>query len=59
MSMYIATAPGKSTLYPGDPDIVVSLFRKQEWRKYKEEIMETIPKDRWPTKLVDYEPFNI
>jgi hypothetical protein len=48
----------KSVRYPEDPDIVVSLHRQQEWTLYKKEVMDNIPKDRWPTKLVEYEPFK-
>jgi hypothetical protein len=56
---FLEKVKAKATLYPGDPDIVVTLFRKQEWRQYKAEIMATIPKDRWPTKIADYDPFSV
>ena len=50
----------KAVAYPGDPDVVVSLFRKQGWKKYREEVMQEIPKDRWPTNEASIrEPFRI
>lgn len=50
----------KAVAYPGDPDVVVSLFRKQGWKKYRAEVLEEIPKDRWPmNETAVREPFRI
>lgn len=49
----------KAVHYPGDPHIVVSLYRKQEWKHYKELMMADIPKNRWPTKFDTHEAFNV
>ena len=52
-------SPDKATKYPLDSDIVVSLFRQQGWQKYKAEVMEEVPKDRWPAHSKHYEPFHV
>ena len=49
----------KATRYPADPDIVVSLHREQEWKLYKNEVIKEVPKNKWPPKAVDYEPFRV
>lgn len=50
---------GKGVVYPGDPDIVVNLYRQQEWGHYCKETMKDISTVRWPTTLKAHEPFNI
>ena len=47
--------------YPADPEVVVSLFRKQEWKKYRAEVLHDIPKDRWLSgnEGIVKEPFRI
>lgn len=47
----------KAVAYPMDPDLVVNLYKGIEWRHYKEEMMTSIPKSRWPKRLDDLEPF--
>jgi hypothetical protein len=51
----------KAVAYPGDPEVVVSLFRKQEWKKYRAEVLDEIPKTRWLSgnEGVVKEPFRI
>lgn len=49
----------KAVVYPGDPDIVVDLFRKQNWQQYKSEVMQDISKSRWPKRLDDLEAFVV
>jgi CRP-like cAMP-binding protein/tetratricopeptide (TPR) repeat protein len=49
----------KAVVYPGDPDIVVDLFRKQNWQQYKLEVMQDISKSRWPKRLDDLESFVV
>jgi len=50
----------KAVSYPGDPDVVVALFRQQNWRKYRQGVMEAIPKQRWPSSDKDMkETFRI
>ena len=39
--------PVKAVAYPGDPEVVVSLFRKQEWGNFRKNVLDEIPKDRW------------
>jgi hypothetical protein len=48
----------KAVHYPADPDIVVSLYREQEWKLYKNEVIKKIPKDKWPPKVASVEPFR-
>jgi hypothetical protein len=51
----------KAVAYPGDPEVVVSLYRKQEWKKYRAEVLNEIPKTRWlrGDEGVVKEPFRI
>jgi hypothetical protein len=50
----------KAVAYPGDPDVVVSLFRKQGWKQYRAELLDEIPKGRWPMEGgIQREPFRI
>jgi len=38
----------RSIVYPGAADVVLSLFRKEGWNTAKKEIVDQVPKDRWP-----------
>jgi hypothetical protein len=49
----------KAIHYPGDPDLVVNMYRGIEWSHYKDEMIKNIPKNRWPKKFDTHEPFNI
>lgn len=49
----------KAVVYPGDPDIVVSLYRKQNWDAYRQEVMQGISKHRWPARIDDLEAFVV
>jgi hypothetical protein len=42
--LYVA----RSIVYPGAADVVLSLFRKEGWNTAKKEIVDQVPKDRWP-----------
>jgi hypothetical protein len=42
--LYVA----RSIVYPGAADVVLSLFRKEGWNTKKKEIVDQVPKDRWP-----------
>lgn len=56
---FLERVKAKATLYPIDPDIAVSLFRQKGWQEYRSEILDAVPKDRWPKKNVGVEPFLI
>jgi hypothetical protein len=30
----------KSVVYPADPDMIVNLFRQQEWKEYRKEVIK-------------------
>ena len=48
----------RSTRYPSDSDLIATLDRRQVWSNYREEIMKTIPKGRWPDGPSNIEPFR-
>ncbi|RYH27871.1 hypothetical protein EON65_12880 [archaeon] len=56
---FLDRVKAKALVYPGDPDIVVSLYRKNEWSDYRKEVMKGISTTRWPKSLVAHEPFSV
>jgi len=58
--LFLKRVKMKAVAYPGDPEVVVSLFRNQGWKKYRAELLEEIPKDRWPMNETNItEPFRL
>jgi CRP-like cAMP-binding protein len=36
---------GKSVVYPADPEMVVNLYREQEWKEYRKEVLKKVAND--------------
>jgi hypothetical protein len=48
----------RSIRYPEDSDLVVQIEKKKKWKIYRSELMNNIPKERWPSRETDLEPFH-
>lgn len=55
---FVERVKNKAAIYPGDPTLVVSLYKSQEWKRYRKEVVEGINKDRWPIQAENHEPFK-
>ena len=41
--------------YPTDAELIRTIDHQKEWKKYRENIMQGIPKHRWPIKEIEIE----
>lgn len=39
---FIDRVKGKAVVYPADSDLVVNLYRQQEWKEYRKEVLKTV-----------------
>ena len=41
--------------YPGDSELMAKIDKDKQWGKYRQSLMDTIPKTRWPTQEIEFE----
>ena len=46
----------RSVKFPSDSDLIAKIEDQKEWNKYRENIMEDIPKARWPNRPDEVDP---